>query len=61
MDTKAVPINNHEAQWTQPWLRVQSQRPSTGAIVSNPHLHRAALRKADDQVWGLDARCNDSY
>ena len=45
-----------EAQWTQPWPRVQSQVDvihlvhSTGAIVSNPHLHtviKAALRKAD--------------
>ena len=42
-----------ETQWTQPWPRVQSQVDiihfvrSTGAIVSNPHLHtvKAALRK----------------
>ena len=41
-DTGAV---GHEAQWTQPWPRVQSQGDvihlvrSTGAIVLNPHLH----------------------
>ena len=35
----------HKTQWTQPWSRVQSQVDvihlvrSTGAIVSNPHLH----------------------
>ena len=35
----------HETQWTQPWPRVRSQVDvihlvrSTGAIVSNPHLH----------------------
>ena len=35
----------HETQWTQPWPRVRSQADvihlvrSTGAIVSNPHLH----------------------
>ena len=35
----------HETQWTQPWSRVRSQVDvihlvrSTGAIVSNPHLH----------------------
>ena len=34
-----------ETQWTQAWLRVRSQADvihlvrSTGAIVSNPHLH----------------------
>ena len=38
-------IVGHETQWTQPWSRVQSQVDvihlvrSTGAIVSNPHLH----------------------
>ena len=38
-------IVSHEAQWTQRWSRVQSQVDvihlvrSTGAIVSNPHLH----------------------
>ena len=37
-------IVSREAQWTQPWPRVQSQVDviylvcSTGAIVSNPHL-----------------------
>ena len=39
------PIVSHETQWTQLWLRVKSQFDvihlvrSTGAIVSNPHLH----------------------
>ena len=38
-------IVGHETQWTQPWPRVRSQVDvihlvrSTGAIVSNPHLH----------------------
>ena len=38
-------IVGHETQWTQPWSRVRSQVDvirlvrSTGAIVSNPHLH----------------------
>ena len=38
-------IVSHETQWTQPWSRVRSQVDvihfvrSTGAIVSNPHLH----------------------
>ena len=38
-------IVSREAQWTQPWSRVQSQIDaihlvcSTGAIVSIPHLH----------------------
>ena len=38
-------IIGHETQWTQPWSRVRSQVDvirlvsSTGAIVSNPHLH----------------------
>ena len=38
-------IVGHETQWTQPWLRVRSQVDvihlvrSTGAMVSNPHLH----------------------
>ena len=42
-DTRAVHIVNREAQWTQPWLKLQSQVNvihlvrSTGAIVSNPH------------------------
>ena len=45
METRAVDIVSHEAQWTQPWPRMQSQVDvihlvrSTGAIVSNPHLH----------------------
>ena len=45
MDTRAVHIVGHEAQGTQPWPRVQSRVDvihlvrSTGAIVSNPHLH----------------------
>ena len=44
-DTRAVYIVSREAQWTQPWPRVQSQVDvihlvcSTDAIVSNPHLH----------------------
>ena len=38
-------IVGYETQWTQPWPRVRSQADvihlvlSTGAIVSNPHLH----------------------
>ena len=38
-------IVGHETQWTQPWPRVRSQVDvihlvcSTGAIMSNPHLH----------------------
>ena len=38
-------IVSHEARWTQPRSRVQSQVDvihlvrSTGAVVSNPHLH----------------------
>ena len=38
-------IVSHETQWTQSWSRVRSQVDvihlvhSTGAIVSNPHLH----------------------
>ena len=38
-------IVGQETQWTQPWSRVPSQVDvihlvrSTGAIVSNPHLH----------------------
>ena len=44
-DTRAVHLVSHEAQWTQLWLKVQSQVDvnhlvrSTDAIVSNPHLH----------------------
>ena len=38
-------IVGHESQWIQPWSRVLSQVDvihlvrSTGAIMSNPHLH----------------------
>ena len=44
-DTRAVHLVSHEAQETQPWPRVQFQVDvihlvrSTGAIMSNPHLH----------------------
>ena len=43
--TSEQSIVDREAQWTQPWWRVQSQVDvlhlvhSTGAIVSIPHLH----------------------
>ena len=61
MDTRAVHIVGHEAQWTQLRPRVQSQVDvihllrSTGTIVSNPHLHtvKAALRKADQSRMGI--------
>ena len=44
-DTRAVHLVSGEAQQTQSWQRVQSQVDvirlvrSTGAIMSNPHLH----------------------
>ena len=45
MDTRAVHLVGCQAQWTQPWPSVQSQVDvihlvcSTGAIMSNSHLH----------------------
>ena len=61
MDTRAVHIVGCEAQWIQLWPRAQSQVDvihlvrSTGAIMSNPHLHtsKAALRKADQSRMGI--------
>ena len=44
-DTRAVHLVSCEAQYKKPWPRVQSQVDvihlvcSTGAILSNPHLH----------------------
>ena len=37
---------------------------STDAIVSVPHLHSVKSypkKMQTNQVWGLDAQCNDSY
>ena len=42
---QSIYVVSHEPQWTQPWLRVQSQVDvihlvnSTGVIVSNSHLY----------------------
>ena len=70
-DTRAVHIVSHEAQWTQPWPRVQSQVDvihlmcSTGTIVSNPHLHtvKSCPEKSRPIKYGhhMHMQCNSSY
>ena len=67
-------IVGHETHWTRPWLRVQSQVDvihlvcSTGAIVSNPHLHsvescpeKSIPIKYGDQMHGLMIAIEYSY
>ena len=73
MDTRAIHLVSREAQWTQPWPRIQSQVDvihlvrSTGAIVSNPHLHtvKSCPEKSRpinlNQEWASYAQCNASY
>ena len=61
MDTRAVHIVGREAQWTQPWQRVQSQVDiihlvrSTGAIVSYLHLYtvKSCPEKTDQSRIGI--------
>ena len=52
-DTRAVQIVSSEAQWTQPWLRVQSQVDFIylvhSAIVSNPHLHTSTVKSPPEK------------
>ena len=68
------PIVSHERQWTQPWSRVQSQVDvihlvrSTGAIVSNPHLHsvkscpeKSRPIKYEGQMHGVMIAIDYSY
>ena len=67
-------IVSNEAQWTQPWSTVQSQVDvihlvhSTGAIMSNSHLHGAKSCpensrpiKYGDQMHGVMIAIEYSY
>ena len=67
-------IVNHETQWTQPWSRARSQVDvihlvrSTGAIVSNPHVHnvkscpeKSKPIKYGSQVHGVMIAIEYSY
>ena len=58
-DTRAVHIVGREAQWTQPWKRVQSHVDvihlvcSKGAIMSNILLKAARLIKNGDYMHSV--------
>ena len=73
-DNRAVHIVSCEAQWTQPWPRVQSQVDvihlvcSKGAIISNLHLHtvkscpeKSRLIKNGDYVHSVMVAFQHSY